>query len=106
MKPGDDSPAPARKLRVVIATVTAGAGHLQAAAALQEAWTALRPGDVIKQQDVLVASPRLLNQVHLSSDEIEPHRALDRTSQREIRVLSGDAALVVRIQWADTWGTS
>lgn len=45
--------APTGKLRVLIATVTAGAGHLQAAAALQEAWRELRPDDVVEKRDVL-----------------------------------------------------
>jgi processive 1,2-diacylglycerol beta-glucosyltransferase len=39
-------------MRVLIATVTAGGGHLAAAAALEEAWRALRPGDVVDQVDV------------------------------------------------------
>src|SRR5205823_11026929 len=40
-------------MRILIATVTAGAGHLQAAAALEEAWRALRPGDVVETVDLL-----------------------------------------------------
>src|SRR6185503_18070698 len=40
-------------MRILIATVTAGAGHLQAAAALEEAWRAFRPGDVVERVDVL-----------------------------------------------------
>ncbi len=39
-------------MRVLIATVTAGGGHLAAAAALEEAWRALRPGDVVEQVDL------------------------------------------------------
>jgi processive 1,2-diacylglycerol beta-glucosyltransferase len=39
-------------MRALIATVTAGAGHLAAAAALDEAWRALRPGDVVDQVDL------------------------------------------------------
>ena len=39
-------------MRVFIATVTAGAGHLAAAAALEEAWRALRPDDVVDQVDL------------------------------------------------------
>jgi processive 1,2-diacylglycerol beta-glucosyltransferase len=39
-------------MRVLIATVTAGGGHLAAAAALDEAWRALRPGDVVDQVDL------------------------------------------------------
>lgn len=39
-------------MRVLIATVTAGGGHLAAAAALQEAWQARRPGDTLRQVDL------------------------------------------------------
>ncbi len=40
-------------MRVLIASVTAGAGHLAAAAALDEAWRAARPHDVVEKVDVL-----------------------------------------------------
>src|SRR5258708_16198875 len=40
-------------MRVLIATVTAGAGHLQAANALEEAWRAMRPRDNVLKLDVL-----------------------------------------------------
>ena len=40
-------------MRILIATVTAGAGHLAAAAALDEAWRALRPEDVVERIDLL-----------------------------------------------------
>jgi processive 1,2-diacylglycerol beta-glucosyltransferase len=39
-------------MRILIGTVTAGGGHLAAAAALDEAWRALRPDDVIDRVDV------------------------------------------------------
>jgi processive 1,2-diacylglycerol beta-glucosyltransferase len=39
-------------MRVLIATVTAGAGHLAAAAALEEAWQAMRAGDVVDKVDL------------------------------------------------------
>jgi processive 1,2-diacylglycerol beta-glucosyltransferase len=39
-------------MRIIIATVTAGAGHLAAAAALDEAWRALRPEDVVDRVDL------------------------------------------------------
>ena len=39
-------------MRILIATVTAGAGHLAAAAALDEAWRALRSDDVIDRVDL------------------------------------------------------
>jgi processive 1,2-diacylglycerol beta-glucosyltransferase len=40
-------------MRVLMATVTAGAGHLAAAAALDEAWRAARPGDVVDKVDLV-----------------------------------------------------
>src|SRR5260370_30804393 len=39
-------------MRVLIATVTAGGGHLAAAAALDEAWRALRPEDTVERVDL------------------------------------------------------
>ncbi len=42
-----------RIMRILIATVTAGAGHLAAAAALDEAWRALRPGDGVERLDLV-----------------------------------------------------
>ena len=39
-------------MRILIATITAGGGHLQAAAALEEAWDALRPRDAIEKVDL------------------------------------------------------
>jgi processive 1,2-diacylglycerol beta-glucosyltransferase len=40
-------------MRILIATVTAGAGHVQAAAALEEAWRKGRPKDVVERLDLL-----------------------------------------------------
>lgn len=40
-------------MRILIATMTCGGGHLAAAAALEEAWRAMRPGDVIEKIDLL-----------------------------------------------------
>lgn len=40
-------------VRILIATVTAGAGHNAAAAALEEAWRALRPDDAVERVDLL-----------------------------------------------------
>lgn len=40
-------------MRILIATVTAGGGHLAAAAALDEAWRALRPADTVERLDLL-----------------------------------------------------
>jgi processive 1,2-diacylglycerol beta-glucosyltransferase len=39
-------------VRILIATVTAGNGHLAAAAALDEAWRVFRPDDVVERVDV------------------------------------------------------
>ena len=52
-------------MRILIATVTAGAGHLQAAAALEEAWRALRAGDVVEKVDLLDFVSRLQRRVYV-----------------------------------------
>jgi processive 1,2-diacylglycerol beta-glucosyltransferase len=54
-------------MRVLIATVTAGAGHLQAAVALEEAWGDLRPKDQVQRLDVLDFTPRLYRKVYIDS---------------------------------------
>jgi processive 1,2-diacylglycerol beta-glucosyltransferase len=51
-------------MRVLIATITAGGGHLQAAAALDEAWKALRPRDVIERVDLQTFFSPLHKKVH------------------------------------------
>ena len=40
-------------MRILIATVTAGGGHLAAAAALEESWRAARPDDIVEKIDLL-----------------------------------------------------
>jgi processive 1,2-diacylglycerol beta-glucosyltransferase len=40
-------------MRILIATVTAGAGHVAAAAALDEAWRSLYPKDTVEQVDLV-----------------------------------------------------
>lgn len=52
-------------MHVLIATVTAGAGHVQAAAALEEAWRAMRPRDLIERLDVLEFTPKLYRKVYV-----------------------------------------
>ncbi|HXT38845.1 MAG TPA: glycosyltransferase [Candidatus Angelobacter sp.] len=52
-------------MRILIATVTAGAGHLQAAAALEEAWRTLRPGDMVEKVDLLDFVSRLQRRVYI-----------------------------------------
>src|SRR5437867_4894743 len=54
-------------MRILIATVTAGAGHLQAAAALEEAWRALRPTEVVETVDLLDFVSRLQRRVYVQS---------------------------------------
>src|SRR5437667_10360373 len=64
----DSSPYPVPPLptmRILIATVTAGAGHVQAAAALEEAWRGLRPRDALQRLDVLSFTPRLYRKVYV-----------------------------------------
>jgi len=45
--------------------VTAGAGHVQAAAALEEAWASLRPRDAVRRLDVLEFTPRLYRKAYV-----------------------------------------
>jgi len=52
-------------MRILIPTVTAGAGHLQAAAALEEAWRALRPDDDVRRVDVLEYVPRWYRRIYV-----------------------------------------
>ena len=51
-------------MRVLIATVTAGGGHLAAASALEEAWRVLRPDDVLEKVDVLDYVPKLHKKIY------------------------------------------
>ncbi|MBI1176113.1 glycosyltransferase [bacterium] len=52
-------------MRILITTVTAGAGHLQAAAAIKEAWPIVSPGDEVTQVDVLDHVPKLYRKVYV-----------------------------------------
>ena len=52
-------------MKILIATVTAGAGHLQAAAALEEAWRAARPRDTVERLDVLEFTPKLYRKAYV-----------------------------------------
>lgn len=54
-------------MRVFIATVSAGAGHSQAAAALEEAWRAERPRDTLARLDALDFVPKLYRRLYLKS---------------------------------------
>lgn len=64
-RPASASIDPATKpRRVLIATVTAGAGHVQAAAALEEAWRELHPQDVLERVDVLDFTSSLFRKVY------------------------------------------
>jgi processive 1,2-diacylglycerol beta-glucosyltransferase len=51
-------------MRILIATVTAGGGHLAAAAALDEAWRALRPRDGVERIDILKFFSPLHRKIH------------------------------------------
>jgi processive 1,2-diacylglycerol beta-glucosyltransferase len=51
-------------MRILIATATAGGGHLQAAAALEEAWKIFRPVDEIRRVDILDYTPRLYRKAY------------------------------------------
>jgi processive 1,2-diacylglycerol beta-glucosyltransferase len=51
-------------MRILIATVTAGGGHLAAAAAMQEAWSAARPSDTIDKVDLIKFFSPLHRKIH------------------------------------------
>ncbi len=51
-------------MRVLIATATAGGGHLAAAAALDEAWRSFRPKDVVEKVDVTEFFSALHKKIH------------------------------------------
>jgi processive 1,2-diacylglycerol beta-glucosyltransferase len=51
-------------MRILNATVTAGGGHLAAAAAMQEAWTASRPQDTIEKLDLVQFFSPLHRKIH------------------------------------------
>ena len=51
-------------MRVLIATITAGGGHLAAAAALDEAWRECRPNDTVERIDLLKFFSPLHRRIH------------------------------------------
>lgn len=51
-------------MRILVATVTAGGGHIQAAAALEEAWKMAWPDDDVKRVDLLDLVPKLQRKVY------------------------------------------
>jgi processive 1,2-diacylglycerol beta-glucosyltransferase len=51
-------------MRVLIATATAGGGHLAASAALAEAWKNRNPKDTVEQVDILDFFPALQRKIH------------------------------------------
>jgi processive 1,2-diacylglycerol beta-glucosyltransferase len=51
-------------MRILIATVTAGGGHNAAAAALEEAWRALRPDDTVERLDLIKFFSPLHRKLH------------------------------------------
>ncbi|HYG33610.1 MAG TPA: glycosyltransferase [Clostridia bacterium] len=51
-------------MRVLIATATAGGGHLAAAAALEEAWRAFRPEDTLEKVDLVKFFSPLHRKIH------------------------------------------
>jgi hypothetical protein len=79
-------------MRVLIATVTAGAGHLQAAAALDEAWRALRPGDAVERLDLLERGAA----VKVNRVEDLPFRLQQLLGSRRLREMAKAAAALGR----------
>jgi len=61
-------------MRILVATVTAGGGHLAAAAALDETWRALRPRDVVDRVDLVKFFSRLHKNIHRAGyDKLVEH---------------------------------
>lgn len=56
-------------MRILIATETAGGGHLAAAAALDEAWRALRPKDTVEKLDLVKLFSPLHKKIHAAGYE-------------------------------------
>ncbi len=56
-------------MRILIATETAGGGHLAAAAALDEAWRALRPKDTVERLDLVKLFSPLHKKIHAAGYE-------------------------------------
>lgn len=56
-------------MRILIATETAGGGHLAAAAALDEAWRGLRPKDTVERLDLVKLFSPLHKKVHAAGYE-------------------------------------
>src|SRR2546428_9203909 len=51
-------------MRILIATVTAGGGHLAAAAALEQAWRSMRTEDVVEKVDLVKFFSPLHRKIH------------------------------------------
>jgi len=64
-----------RGLKVLIATITAGGGHVSAAAALEDAWRELRPKDTLERVDLIRFYSPLHRKLHLESYEQMVSRA-------------------------------
>jgi processive 1,2-diacylglycerol beta-glucosyltransferase len=52
-------------MRILIATVTAGGGHIAAASALEETWRAERPGDTVERVDLVKFFSPLHRKIHV-----------------------------------------
>src|SRR5262245_58294753 len=51
-------------MRILIATATAGGGHLAAAAALEESWSTMRPEDIVEKVDLVKFFSPLHRKLH------------------------------------------
>lgn len=51
-------------MRILIATLTAGGGHIAAAAAMEEAWRTARPDDTVERLDLAKFHSRLQKKIH------------------------------------------
>lgn len=56
-------------MKILIATITAGGGHVAAASALEDAWRELRPRDTLERVDLIQFYSSLHRRIHLQSYE-------------------------------------
>jgi len=56
-------------MRILIATATAGGGHLAAASAIEEAWKAMRPHDTVEKLDLVKFFSPLHRRIHADGYE-------------------------------------
>lgn len=104
-------------MKILIATATAGAGHLQAAVALEEAWRLYRSQDEVKRLDILDYTSRFYRKAYAEgyvkvaekTPELYAHafRKSDNPTlvkkMTQLRRLSARIVAGGFIRWVDEW---